>query len=171
MENNKSINETFAEKAVEHNIVKAQQRSLPLAIIIAGIAMALLPLVSSAMQGIALPLIGTAVLIAGIVMFAKAPKHRYTVTKKPVLQKDFYYSLNDKNYLMACLNGDVKPGYKFTEDGNKALLLKTYTEKDGNFMAVQLQQYVPFEYQTVTDTLFFHGPDAQRLHKGIMLAV
>lgn len=173
MENYSPIQETFITKSSENKIIKKRYIIIPLVILLAGIAVLLLPLpetVSAKLHWVIKPFIGLMIICLGAVKLVKAPQYQYTVTGKPVKQKKAFYNLEDKDYLLNCLvHGHIKQNYAIKESSNTALALNVYVESNKNFVAAQLQQFVPYEYQSITDTLFFHGEQAKGLCKALAI--
>ncbi len=159
MGNYNSLREAFVARKAEHNVIEKSPVTLPLLIMLAGLGLMFVVIYA-----------GILLFIAGTVMLLKAPKYRYTPTQKAVVYKRKFCSVTDKEYIQDCLqNGALKRSYEFHTDQSNALLLETYKEKSNNFLAVQLLQFVPYEYQPVTEPLFFHGEEAQRLIKALTL--
>jgi hypothetical protein len=169
MENIKSLREEFVAKLAENNIVKKTQIGLPVAMILAGAVIFFLPLSGLLPIKFIQPCVASLVLLAGIVLLLKAPKYQYTTTQKGVVSARKYYSSDDKAYLLNCLAGRVDKNYTVSKNNvRNDILLEMYRSTDGNFLAAQFSQYVPYEYQLLTAPCFFHGEQAQQLNHALL---
>ncbi len=163
-----SIREEFVSQLDNNNIIRKSFITKPAIILAAGLIILCLPLLKP-LSGSILTTIGIisgiTLLCAGIIIWTKAPKYQYIATNKPIRFQQFYYETQDKDFLLDCLNGNIKYNHSFCNGNGNAILLEIFSEDDGNFIAAQLSNYVPYKYQVITETKFFHGDQAKKLYK------
>ena len=168
------LKQTIAEQLSEHQISKNKNFILPLIILISGIVFLAIPLPKSFTGETALALkwfLGLTVIAVGVYKYFRMPEYRYQKTGKIIKYKVINFDSQDQNYVINCLkNKPVDTNYTLSKGSTANLLLKVYVERDGNFIAAQLLKFAMFSsYEIVSESYFFHGSDARRVSKALIL--
>ncbi|MDR3235259.1 MAG: hypothetical protein LBT48_00830 [Prevotellaceae bacterium] len=163
------IREEFQAKLAENNIIKKSVVAIPAVTMASGMILFFLPLSGILPAAFIQPTAATLLLVAGVILWIKTPKYRYRETGKPVAAKRIYFDTLDKERVVACLSGNVANGSNISRRNNTGgIIMNVYVEKGGNFLAAQLSQYVPYEYQLITGVYFFHGEQARQISKALL---
>lgn len=109
--------------------------------------------------------------IAGIIkLFIARNYYLFLPTKSRIREVTLYFDPQQGQMLQTCLEmkrfDDLKRLKKKKDAGIK---LEALVAGDRKFIAVQLSEYVPYNYEAVTPVLCYYGEEADRLvtHAGI----
>ena len=94
----------------------------------------------------------------------------YGPTQSKIVAGSFYFDIQHLDKLKRVISSDEDADYSqfdFMKSGNSRMDYMVST--DGNFVAVQLFQYIPYTYEVASDVLYFEEDAAKKLGEHLLI--